>query len=689
MNRRPKDFGRTRRSRITADPWSVAALCLIALAWIGAPAAGAVIVNDAADALHNPGCATTGLGDCTLRDAITFANSGSGTTAINFNIPGCAGVCTIVISGALPTISQSVVIDGYSQPGSSPNTLAVGEDAVLLIEISGGGGLFFNGPGSSTVQGLVLGGGTTGIEFFGGSGNTVTGNFIGTTPTGLAAHGIGGQGVAVFTSSNHIGGATPAARNVISACSGGGVAINGASASGNVILGNYIGTDASGTSTLANSGGISTQGTNTTIGGAATGAGNLISGTTVGVASSGPGTVIQGNLIGTDATGNLALANGTGVNISGPMATGNHVGGTAAGEGNVISGNTLYAMALVASGATVEGNFIGTNPSGVPLQNSRFGGFTAILVSGSNNVIGGTAAGAGNVIAHNYGNGVTVTGSTSIGNTIRGNSIFENGGSPGAPGLGIHLGSGTMAIPNDACDTDAGPNNQQNFPIITSASVTGGNVMVAGTLNSTASTLFQIDLYLTGCDSSGYGEGENYLGATTATTDPACNGNFSTTVPVSGSGSIVTATATDPAGNTSEFSAGSPVGQGLALHYYTLAPCRIIDTRNPSGPLGGPPLFGGQTDRVFSLLGHCGIPADALSVSLNVTVTGSTAAGDLRIYPAGLTLPLVSVINYRQGQTRANNAVAALSCLGALAVHCDQPAGTQVQLIIDVVGYFR
>lgn len=125
----------------------------------------------------------------------------------------------------------------------------------------------------------------------------------------------------------------------------------------------------------------------------------------------------------------------------------------------------------------------------------------------------------------------------------------------------------------------------------------------------------------------------------------------------------------------------------LASGFYTLTPCRLIDTRNLNGPYGGPALAA-NVDRAFILAGQCGIPASAKAVSINVTITQPTAQGDLRLYPGGAALPLTSVINYRVGQTRANNAMAALGSNGDLVVHCDQASGI-VQFIIDVNGYYQ
>jgi uncharacterized repeat protein (TIGR01451 family) len=123
------------------------------------------------------------------------------------------------------------------------------------------------------------------------------------------------------------------------------------------------------------------------------------------------------------------------------------------------------------------------------------------------------------------------------------------------------------------------------------------------------------------------------------------------------------------------------------MDFYSLEPCRLLDTRNALGTFGGPALAAGA-DRVFPLFGRCGIPSTARALSVNLTVTQPTAQGNLRLYPAGTPLPLVSSINYVAGQTRANNAIAPLNGLGELAVRCTQAAGT-AHFILDVNGYFE
>jgi hypothetical protein len=122
------------------------------------------------------------------------------------------------------------------------------------------------------------------------------------------------------------------------------------------------------------------------------------------------------------------------------------------------------------------------------------------------------------------------------------------------------------------------------------------------------------------------------------------------------------------------------------LSFYTAAPCRVVDTRNPD--MGGPaPLVAGD-DAVFTIAGHCGVPASAKAVSLNVTVTAPTWPGHLRLYPADRARPLASTLNFVAGQTRANNAVVRLDDLGRLCVYVGQGQGT-THVVIDTTGYFE
>jgi hypothetical protein len=123
-------------------------------------------------------------------------------------------------------------------------------------------------------------------------------------------------------------------------------------------------------------------------------------------------------------------------------------------------------------------------------------------------------------------------------------------------------------------------------------------------------------------------------------------------------------------------------------NFFTLTPCRLVDTRNPDGPLGGPALVAGAV-RTFVLAGQCGIPVTAKALSINVTVTDPTAGGFLTVYPGGTPLPpLASTINYNFGITRANNADIMLGASGDLSVYCGQAGGT-AHLVLDVNGFFE
>jgi titin len=415
-------------------------------------------------------------------------------------------------------------------------------------------------------------------------GNEIQGNLIGTDVSGHSALGNTDSGVLLESSANIIGGTFAAARNVISGNNENGIYIYSSIASNNVIQGNFIGTDVSGTSALGNGGsGIGiTEAPGNRIGGTVSGAGNLISANKdIGIylqAAGASGNVVQGNFIGTDVTGVTALGNGLelpvvdiggGIDIAGSPS--NVIGGKDPGAGNLISGNKRDGIAIGDAGSTgniIQGNFIGTQIDGVsPLANEWHGVELRISGGTGRTVIGGTESGAGNrfAFAANTGyDGVrirTATGNT--GNLVRGNAFFGNG-SP--TGLGIDLGTeGPTA--NDSCDRDSGANLLQNYPLLVSASA-GTQLAVQGSLDGARSTTFLLQFYASpACDGAGYGEGQTYLGDAMVTTDGNCNGNFTATLPnVVPGGSVITATTTDPAtGNTSEFSPCVTVAAALTI----------------------------------------------------------------------------------------------------------------------------
>jgi parallel beta-helix repeat protein len=325
-----------------------------------------------------------------------------------------------------------------------------------------------------------------------------------------------------------------------------------------------------------------------TIGGAAPGAGNLISGNTDAGMLLGIGGrfLVQGNLIGTDAAGLHALANGVGIILSGDDNT---IGGTTANERNVISGNTNDGVDLYGSRWNqVLGNYIGVDTRNVGL----LGNATGVSVSGDGNrigAIGGVGKGGnviagnredglgisasggndveGNVIAKNHGNGVSVDCACAL---ITGNSITSNGGDgvcvescghatilsnsiTGNAGLGIRL--------------TQGGNNDQAAPVLSVVLPTGVNQgeVVLGSLTSTPSTTFTLQFFSDSpSGASGSAQGRTLLGSLTVQTDATGQASFSFTslVPVA-IGDVVTATATSASGDTSQFSAPAVLGLGV------------------------------------------------------------------------------------------------------------------------------
>jgi hypothetical protein len=505
---------------------------------------------------------TNDAGAGSLRQAILDVNASAGPHTINFSIAG-SGVKSIVPSGVFQAISNTVTIDGYSQPGTSANTLANGDNAVLLIRLDGvaatNGGpaaLQFYSSGN-TVRGLVIVRFWDALVFFGSSGNTVAGNFIGYDTDGVA-RGNMAAGVsltyALFERSggNLIGGTTPAARNII-AGNLWGVSMFPDRVGGNIVQGNYIGTDATGTLPRPNTHGISIQdSTNNLIGGASAAARNIISGNAnTGISVVGAlGNVIQGNYVGTDVSGTSRLGNFFyGIKIQG--LGNNVVGGTVPGARNLISGNDGPGVFLLGgTNNIVQGNLIGTDLTSSTQISNRTDG---IYVQGaSRSFIGGTAPGEANIIRFNGGAGVDILGGDRI--AVRGNQISENGG------LGIDLGfSGVLT--NDVGDADTGSNQQQNYPELSNAFAAGPVMFVQCRLDSAKNATFLIDFYMSpSADASAYGEGNWFLGTKAVTTDANGNAFFGITFFAPAAfGNVVAATATDTNGNTSEFSRAIPV----------------------------------------------------------------------------------------------------------------------------------
>src|SRR4029450_9451485 len=224
--------------------------------------------------------------------------------------------------------------------------------------------------------------------------------------------------------------------------------------------------------------------------------------------------------------------------------------------GNLISGfSTGISIHGPAPGPTIQGNKIGTDITGTVAIPNSGDGIDIAMPPDSGITIGGTHPGDGNTIANSGRYGVFVNSGT--GCSILGNSIFANGNR----GIRLRATSDDVQSKNDPGDGDPGPNGVQNWPVLTDV-VGGRSTFVTGTLNSTPNTSFRIEFFANDvADPSGYGEGQIFLGA--ITTDPTdANGDvsFTTKLPVGvGIGQVISATATDGAGNTSEFSANLPV----------------------------------------------------------------------------------------------------------------------------------
>ena len=387
--------------------------------------------------------------------------------------------------------------------------------------------------------------------------NVVAGNLIGLDRTGLVPLGNGGDGIIVMGDANIIGGPDVGA-NYIAGNGGDGIYIR--DGTGITIQGNFIGTDVPGGLGLANAGnGITVEQPNNLIGGSGDGEGNLISGNDgAGVAILG-GTAnrVEGNIIGTDQAGGLIIGNGEqGVLVIGDANT---IGGPAVSARNLISGNYGNGIDIDGDDNIIQNNYIGTDIAGSGMIGNEMGIF--LEASASGNMIGGT--GAGNFVAFNRSIGVSIGVPPSAeppgtGNQMLNNSVFANGG------LGIDLAEAGVN-PNDTGDPDTGVNLRQNYPVLVSAITDGVHTAFTGTLNSTPNTVLTVQYFTNNeCDPSGYGEGRRLVRTSAVTTNASGLAQIfedfpSTTFAIP---QYVTATATDPAGNTSEFSNCIPVTEG-------------------------------------------------------------------------------------------------------------------------------
>ncbi len=492
-----------------------------------------------------------GAGHCTLRAAIQEANANPDNSTILFNITGTPDFTnnsqngyTIAPQSALPNITEQVTINGYSQPGAQANTAPAPQplNGTLLIELDGSGA----GSGASGLNlvsdnsrllGLVVNSFSgTGVSFS-ASNSSIEGSYIGTDPTGLLDKGNTGNGIGrAGTTMQHdtVGGVNPGQRNIVSGNGEAGINSNTGSSDW-VVKGNYVGLGADGLTPIPNS-------------------------------------YVNG-------PGGLSLDNTDGI----------IVGGSEPGAVNVISGNGAFGLFPDnTEDLVIQGNIIGPDWKGDPIPSShQLGGIGFPPINGPfiNTLVGGTNAGEGNLIAHNKGTGISLVsiyfGPTHVGDpnsiSILGNKIFNNDTNSSyvlsESGLGIDLVSADMMTatltssgptPNDPTDSDTGPNNYINFPILNSVTQDGTNATINFNLDAADSPTnqYRIEFFANDqADPSGYGEGQTFLGYTTVSngTNQLANLTLPSGLNLSNKSISATTTAIDNTtnsgfGSTSEFS---------------------------------------------------------------------------------------------------------------------------------------
>jgi CSLREA domain-containing protein len=470
-----------------------------------ASAATTIMVNSSSDIVANDG-------ECTLREAIISSNTdaisggaagecaaGSGAgDIIEFDITSNegAGPHTISQTGDMPTVSESVVINGYTETGASENTNPITEafNGTIMIELDQTNSTFGLVAGATIeVRGFAFTNSVRDGLNSQGDNAIIAGNFFGVSPDGVTDEGNAEHGLVISGNDPTVGGTSPADRNVISGndTGGGGGTLAGigiiSTGSGATVVGNFIGTAADGVTDLGNSNnGINVNDhTNVIIGGTTTSSRNVISGNGASAVSygglsgdSGTGNVLLGNYIGVDRTGLTALANDTsGVGI-GINSDGVIVGGMADGARNIISGNTGGGISISGANDTiVQGNYVGISADGNnPIPNSNVAA-VGILVAGDNNTIGGTSAAARNIISASTDSaGLYVLGGS--GNKIQGNYIGTNVDGEVETGFGNgSFGITILPIFSDASNNVVGGAEQGNGNII--AGNQGGIVVIA------------------------------------------------------------------------------------------------------------------------------------------------------------------------------------------------------------------
>lgn len=449
------------------------------------------------------------------------ANDQPGADEIRFAIPG-EGPHTIAAASSLPGLRDTTLIDGYSQPGAVRNTATHGTNAVIMIELKGpsagstSGITLLSGSDGSVVTGLSIHGFTTLFNITpGGEDCIIAGNFIGTSPDGVTRQ--PGQATAVNAAADRcrIGGAAPADRNIIAS-----TGLDALRAVGNevIVQGNLIGTDRHGTASLA----------------------NHRCGVVLGVV-------------------HAALEPDHGIRIGGRAGIDGET------PGNVISGNRDCGIRIVnGSHHVIEGNLIGLDAHGAAALPNTGPGIH--VVGGWDIVIGDPGATSGNLIAHNTGPGIVLSGPADDtahpqGISMLGNVIRDNGGRS----IDLAVDGVPGPTPPDTLDLDAGPNGLQNHPVLSLVRFDGGVAQVSGDLHAAADRSFDIDLYhAPQCSAQSGAHAVDHVGAVRVTSDGEGNAAFVLDVPAPPLDGYLTVTATDADSMaTSELSPCLAIGEHI------------------------------------------------------------------------------------------------------------------------------
>lgn len=518
-----------------------------------------------------------------------------------------------VISGNSGTgiVTNATTVDPDGSGGPAPLTLVATPDHTTIrgnyigvnalgngAVANGNGGVFLNGELSEVRNNVISGNTGTGLTvntqvdtntssstfstvWTRASNTVITGNTIGLNAAGNAAIANSSNGLQISAPGVTVGGPLATDRNIVSGNSQAGISLNNltvtptggvptltSAGDGAIIRNNYVGLDRLGNSRFGNGGNaITIAVANAIIGGPNPGDGNYVAlgntgsangiNLTRGLASgtqvnAGGNTLVQGNVVGlfvngsrTNGGANFTIA--VNVQTAGNQVLDNVIAGNGAIGTTSVTGFSIFST--FANNNVVKRNFIGTNSGGADLRNTNHGIF---LQDGANNTIGGTAA-EGNTVAFNTQTGIAVTGATATGNALLGNRVYSNGQ------LGINLGSDFLTG-NDAGDGDTGSNNLQNYPVLTGFSQAA---VTSVTINTTSFTNvpggYTLQFFANAsCDASGNGEGQRLVASRTG-----IGVGGAITIPLDElvpDGEFVTATATDPNNNTSEFSACLQIG---------------------------------------------------------------------------------------------------------------------------------